>query len=376
MRIVHVFRSPVGGLFRCVMDLARGQAAAGHQVGIVCDATTGGERATALLADLSPALALGATRLPMARLPGAGDIATAFKVRRAAAAMRPDVIHAHGAKGGLYARLPLGPPGPAIAYTPHGGTFHYEPDRLMHRLYLAAERLLASRTDIFLFESAYIGGRVSRVVGDHAARGRVVVNGLTEAEFEPVRHAREAFDLLFVGELRLLKGIDTLFAALALLAGEGLALSLLVVGGGPDEAALKERAVQLGIARSVTFAGPRPIRSVLSEGRLMVVPSRSDSLPYVVLEAAAAAQPLIATNVGGIPEIFGEQAPRLIPRDDPQRLAAAIREMADAGPAAVTAQAMALREIVQARFSMANMRDGVLAGYREALEHRRSPQSD
>lgn len=375
MRIVHVFRSPVGGLFRCVADLARGQAQAGHDVGIVCDATTGGERAAALLAALSPLLSLGIVRLPMARLPGIGDIAAALKVRRAVAGMAPDIVHAHGAKGGLYARLPLGRRDFAVAYTPHGGTFHYEPDRAKHRLYLAAERMLARQTDIYLYESAYIGGRVEKVVGPQAARGRVVVNGLTEAEFEPVHHQATAHDLLFVGELRLLKGIDTLFAALKLLAQDCLHPTLLVVGGGPDEAALMQRAADLGLAQAVTFAGPKPIGEVLPQGRLMIVPSRSDSLPYVVLEAAAAAQPLIATNVGGIPEIFGEQAHRLIPRDDPARLADAIRDMLSKTQTEIAGEAMALRASVRERFSLANMRDGVLSGYAAALESFRSRRS-
>ena len=54
LKILHVLRSPVGGLFRHVVDLARGQAARGHQVGIVADSATGGARAEAAFAALSP----------------------------------------------------------------------------------------------------------------------------------------------------------------------------------------------------------------------------------------------------------------------------------------------------------------------------------
>src|ERR1700724_2097678 len=73
IKVLHVMRTPVGGLFRHVADLARGQAARGHQVGIIVDAITGGSRAEAALADLSPLLALGVTRAPMSRQIGLRD---------------------------------------------------------------------------------------------------------------------------------------------------------------------------------------------------------------------------------------------------------------------------------------------------------------
>ena len=72
LRIVHVTRTPVGGIFRHILDVASGQAARGHQVGIVCDSTTGGARAEAALAAIAPQMKLGVARFPMAREIGAG----------------------------------------------------------------------------------------------------------------------------------------------------------------------------------------------------------------------------------------------------------------------------------------------------------------
>ena len=107
-RILHVFRAPVGGLFRHVMDLARLQAAAGHAVGIVCDSTTGGERGERALADLMPYLELGLIRIPMRRNPHASDWSCLRAVSKRAATVGAEVIHGHGAKGGAYARLAVG----------------------------------------------------------------------------------------------------------------------------------------------------------------------------------------------------------------------------------------------------------------------------
>ncbi len=76
----------------------------------------------------------------------------------------------------------------------------------------------------------------------------------------------------------------------------------------------------------MTFEPPGPIRRALSRARIMVIPSRAESLPYVILEAAAAAQPLVSTDVGGIPEIYGPRhAERLIKANDAGALSDAIR---------------------------------------------------
>jgi glycosyltransferase involved in cell wall biosynthesis len=89
-----------------------------------------------------------------------------------------------------------------------------------------------------------------------------------------------------------------------------------VVGTGPDEADFKRLAQKLGIEDRVSFAGALPARTAFARGRCVVVPSRAESFPYVVLEAAAAQMPLIATEVGGIPEIVeGTDTPLIRPGD-------------------------------------------------------------
>src|SRR6186997_2009332 len=100
LRIVHVFRAPVGGLFRHVTDLATAQTAAGHKVGIICDAATGGTYEDNILAELAPMLALGLTRIPMPRHMSPADLWTALNVWRQLRTVSPNVIHGHGAKGG------------------------------------------------------------------------------------------------------------------------------------------------------------------------------------------------------------------------------------------------------------------------------------
>jgi glycosyltransferase involved in cell wall biosynthesis len=368
IKILHVLRAPVGGLFRHVADLARGQAARGHQVGIIVDATTGGSRAEAALADLSPLLALGVTRAPMSRQIGLRDVSAIAHVARRAADVEAHVLHGHGAKGGAYARLASS--AQAIrAYTPHGGSLHYGWASPTGLLYLTLERVLIRRTDLFLFESAY-GRDVFRAkLGNPGDLARVVHNGVTPAEFAPIVADARATDVVFVGELRVLKGVDVLIQAIALLKREGRGLSATIVGEGPDRAAFEAQVQAQDLADSVRFVGAKPARSAFALGRLLVIPSRAESLPYIVLEAAAAAVPFITTKVGGIPEIFGPDFADLLAPGDPAALARAIdlglRDLAGQRAAGARLQAR-----VREAFSTEVMTDAVLAAYREALARR------
>jgi glycosyltransferase involved in cell wall biosynthesis len=368
LNILHVLRAPVGGLFRHVLDLARGQAARGHRVGLIADATSGGALADAKLADLSSVLALGLTRIPMSRQIGAADFPAVRHVARRAADAAADILHGHGAKGGAYARLAHSARAIRV-YTPHGGSLHYRWATPSGLLYLAAERAMMRRTDLFLFESAF-GRDVFRAkVAEPHALVRVVHNGVTAGEFDPIVPDPQARDLVFVGELRTLKGVDVLIEAIALLARDGLRVSATLAGDGPDAGAFKAQLAAEQIGDQVRFIGATPARAAFALGRLLVVPSRAESLPYVVLEAAAAGLPLIASDVGGIPEILGPDAGELVPPGDPAALARAIAQsLRDLG--AKRAAALRLQARVRRLFSAEVMTDAVLAAYGNALTRR------
>jgi glycosyltransferase involved in cell wall biosynthesis len=121
----------------------------------------------------------------------------------------------------------------------------------------------------------------------------------------------------------------------------------------------------------VQFLGVMPARQGFALGRALVVPSRAESLPYIVLEAAAAGIPLIATAVGGMAEIFGPDAGKLVPSDDVAALQRAI-ETTLGDPEAARQNAHRLQARVRMAFSVGTMTDAVLAAYGEALRQRRA----
>lgn len=369
LRILHAVRAPVGGIFRHILDVANGQAERGHQVGIVADSLTGGDRAATALAEIAPRLSLGVHRMPMQREPHFTDVMAWTRFMRLVGRLRPDVLHGHGAKAGAFVRMKPASKDVIRVYTPHGGSLHYPSNTLKGQVYSRLERALMNRTELFLFESAFARNTYQRLIGAPSGLVKCVFNGVTADEFDPIEPADDATALVYVGEFRHIKGADLLIDAVAQLRARGRPLTLTLGGDGEETAALKAQVQRLGLTDAVRFIGHIKPRYGFSKGRLLVVPSRGDSMPYVVIEAAAAAMPIIAANTGGIPEIFDSHTDALFAAGNAAAMADAIRTAMDA-PEALRARADALRERISLHFSQKAMVEGVITGYREAFARR------
>ena len=366
LRILHAVRAPVGGIFRHILDVANGQAERGHHVGILADSLTGGERATAALAEIAPRMKLGVYRLAIRREPSPDDVLVWLRMRRLIGKLDPHVLHGHGAKAGAFVRLRRRSDDSIRIYTPHGGSLHYPLNTLKGEFYARLERTLMNATDLFLFESAFARDTYQRLVGTPNGVVRCVFNGVTPEEFEPVVTADDATDICYVGEFRHIKGADLLIDAVARLHDQGRKVTLTLGGDGEETAALKAQVERLGLNDAIRFIGHVKARYGFSKGRLLVVPSRGDSMPYVVIEAGAAGIPMIAARIGGIPEIFGTDSPALFAPSNPEAMAEAIGAALD-HPQATAQRAVALRERISTHFSQQAMVEGVLAGYRDAF---------
>ncbi|GAB4210758.1 MAG: glycosyltransferase family 4 protein [Synechococcales cyanobacterium] len=367
MKIIHVLRAPVGGLFRCALDLIRGQIEQGHAVGLVCDQRAS-ESTEALLATLTPHLRLGIARLAIPRTPSYHDWQVIRTLSQWLRSRNPDVVHGHGAKGGAYARL--ADHGGLRVYTPHGGSLLERPDwlaRLVRLLYIRLEHHLCPKTDLFIFESAYCQRVFLRDVGTPTAVVRQIHNGLAPSEFYTVSPGTGATDVVFIGELRSVKGVDTLLHALARLHHQGKNYTATIVGDGANGRSLQRLSARLGLAGAVRFVGAMPAAEGFRLGRLLVIPSRAESLPYIVMEALSARMPTVATQVGGIEEIYAPHTELLIPPNQPQRLAMAIAERLET----LDQQQVILTELQDwcaQRFRLETMRQQVLGAYAEVLD--------
>jgi glycosyltransferase involved in cell wall biosynthesis len=370
LRILHATRAPVGGIIRHILDLANGQAEQGHHVGIIADSLTGGERAAQALAEIAPRMKLGVYRIAIRREPSLLDFVTWMQFTNMVRRLKPDVLHGHGAKAGAVLRMRGVSKNSIRVYTPHGGSLHYPLSTIKGQLYSRIERLLMNNTELFLFESSFARDAYQRMIGKPSSLVRTVFNGVTSGEFDPVVTADDATDVAYVGEFRRIKGTDILIDAVARLRADGKNVTLTLGGDGEEMDNLKAQVARLNLGEAVRFLGHVKARYGFSKGRLLVVPSRGDSMPYVVIEAAAASIPMVAAKVGGIPEIFGPDhagalfAPNIVSAMA-DAIAAALADME-----AATARASSLRERIFLHFSQKAMVEGVLAGYREAFADR------
>jgi colanic acid/amylovoran biosynthesis glycosyltransferase len=257
------------------------------------------------------------------------------------ARLRPRLIHAHFGRGGALAlpiaralRLPL-------VVTFHGGDAtkerHYR-RRLVRPLFERRCAALLREAALFICVADHVREALL-ARGFPAAKLKVIHYGTElEADWSSVPPDARPY-LLFVGRFVAKKGVAHLLDAMRLLESEGASVDLVLIGDGPMAAALRRRAVGL---TSVRFLGWQPadeVRQAMRGALALCVPSvvakggDTDGLPNVVLEAMAAAVPVIGSNLAGIPEaVRQEETGFLVPPGDPSAIAAAARRLLrDAG---------------------------------------------
>jgi len=357
-------------VFRHVCDLVALQAEQGLQVGVVFDTATVDD--VNQLEALRQNCSLGVFRFNMSRLPHPSDIRVVRQMKAICSEIKPDVIHGHGAKGGTYARLCSRGTQLKSVYTPHGGILHYKSTSLTGGFYIAIERYLKRYTSAVIFECEFSAKNCENKVGKYRCPTRVIYNALSEKEYVPVESNNPQYDFLYLGELRMLKGVDVLLKAMKIVTKKH-PVRLLLAGSGPDEKYFRKLVDELGLENSVAISKPiYPASKAFSDCRVLVVPSRKESFPYTVLEAAAARVPLIATAAGGIPEIFGDNQDWLVQPDCADQLADAMIQLIES-PELATRRSHQLWHHVQSLSRLDCMANEVLSLYRHLAVGHKSP---
>lgn len=180
--------------------------------------------------------------------------------------------------------------------------------------------------------------------------------------------------LVTVAVLRPPKGIDDLVAALPAVLTDLPDTHLLIVGDGPARSALERTARDHEVSSRVHFLGHRTdVESVLAAADLFVLPSHTEALPTVVIEAMAAGLPVVATEVGGIPEMVDRGGSALlVPPHRPDLLSAAIVRVLTS-PLQARAMGITGRRLARARFDLARQVGELVAEYRRVLAEGATP---
>ena len=371
LRIIHCFRSPVGGVFRHVRDLIEEHVKQGHKVGIVCDSSTGGAHEERLFAQIAPMLELGLTRLPIKRSISPGDLWALVKSYNHIKRLRPDILHGHSAKGGALARLigsllRVNKYRVARLYSPHGGSLHYDRKSLKGQLFLRIERFQERFTDALCFVCNFEQETYETKVGKPRTRTAMIYNGVQESEFETVPTREGAARFLYIGMLRDLKGPDIFIKAFAKMERSiGQPMSGVIVGDGPDRDKYADMIAKAGLSQRISMHAAMPARQAFALATTVVVPSRAEAMPYIVLEALAAGKTVIASHVGGIAEVLGEDSEALVPAGDADALAKIM--VKDAESPDWGKRVMPRPDSFKAKFSTPVMADDMMKLYRHLL---------
>jgi len=272
-------------------------------------------------------------------------------IRRLAQILKEEkivVLHAHGAKAGFVGRLAARmAKTPVIFLTVHNSIFYEERPAWKKMILAAVERTLNGFTDRIITVSEAL--RQELILKEGVDPGRVVTiyNGIEPVPVRLPRGRRQALAGLglppfgqVVGTIARLapqKGVDCFLKAAAMLIRD-YQVNFVIVGDGPLRRRLEAEAVSLGLENRVVFTGEREdVPAILPVFDIFVLTSLTEGFPLAILEALAAARPVIATRVGGIPEVIVDNYTGLLVKPgDPAGLALAIAELLSDREKAVT----------------------------------------
>lgn len=373
MHVLHVIEATIGGTRRHVVDATRGLARRGVRVSLAAAAL----REPRFREDLR-ALERDGVRVfevPMVRsISPAKDWRDLRALERLLRELAPDVVHTHSSKAGVVGRLASLSTGiGARVHTPHTFAFLFGAmfGRVQRGVFREIERALGGATQRMLAVSSDEAATfVSSGILD-ATRVRVVGNGVdprawlaaTPSDLTQFGVPRGAPAAVVVGLLNLAKGQDLALRALA----EVERLHLVFLGHGELDAQLRALAGELGVAPRAHFLGWRDdVPGFVAASDFVLVPSRWEGMPYVVLEAFAAARPVVSTRVDGARALIEPGRTGLLAEvESVTSLATAMRAACELQHEERRAMGAVGRELVLARHTNEHMVERLLEIYRE-----------
>jgi glycosyltransferase involved in cell wall biosynthesis len=280
----------------------------------------------------------------------ASDVTALRRLRRLLIGLKADIVHAHGMRAGAAAALSLRPgPGspwprdrrPRLVVTVHNAP---PAGAAATAFYVLLERMVARQADVVLCVSSDLSARMRRIGVREVGMAIVPAPLVRSAGRRPADLCDDGRPIvLAAGRLAPQKGFDTLIGAAARWRGRLPEPLLVIAGAGALAGDLAAQARKLGV--TVRFLGRRDdIDDLLAVADVFALPSRWEGQPLVLQEAMRGGRPIVATDVGGVRDLTGDDAALLVRPDDPAAFASAVLNVLDdAGLAARLSKATALR---------------------------------
>ena len=306
----------------------------------------------------------------------AKDLRALWQLFRLVRKLRPDIVHTHSSKAGFVGRLAAKLAGaPHILYTPHGHVFQGYFSPQVTRGFIAMERLAARWTDrIITLTDAEADQHLAQGIGRReqfvTIPSGIDLDGVILAT--PRRLAARGTIVGTVARLAPVKGHRYLLDAAPAILGRCPEVRFVLVGDGETRPDLEAQARGLGLTDRITFAGFRgDVPAVIAGMDLFVLPSLNEGMGRVLVMAMALGKPIVATRVGGVPELLGDdEAGILVPPGDPAALAGAVTSvLCDPSLAAALGEAGRRRAT---RYGAEAMLSLLAKVYREVMEGARA----
>lgn len=341
LRIRLVIGTTTGGTGAHVKALAARLAHAGADVTVLGPAST---------EQLFGFAGVGASFVPVeiSASPRASDVRRSMQLRPYL--LGSDIVHAHGLRAAFLAGVAFRRQPPPLVVTLHNAVLT---GGLRGRVLGGVERIVARRATVMLCVSSDLVRRTTSIGARDVRLAPVGANRLAPAtrSAQAVRGelglAAGQPMILAVARLAHQKGLDILLAAAASWQSRTDRPMLVIAGDGPDESSLRDQAAALGI--DVLFLGRRAdVPDLLAAADLVVLASRWEGSPLSAHEALLAGRPLVATEVGGVPDLVASPAgpvALLVPGEDPTALGEAVARVLDD---AVLAQSLVVRGLRRA----------------------------
>ncbi|NDY73890.1 hypothetical protein DO021_19330 [Desulfobacter hydrogenophilus] len=238
-----------------------------------------------------------------------------------------DILHTHLFTAGFYGRLAaIGNGRLGVIRTHHGMTFK---QKAIKRIFF--EILLYPLSSCHTAVSHSVIRHLNDTLRWKPTRMRLIQNGIDVERFCTERDAfNDPATIVAAGRLSKEKGFDVLIKALHSLSKKKRHFRCLLAGDGPEKGALLSLRERLGLVNKIDFLGyVRDIAPLMKTGDLFIIPSHHEGLPLSLLEAMASGLPVIASAVGGIPELLTPDKGWLVPPANPDVLADTIETVLD-----------------------------------------------
>ena len=305
-KVLHIVGDPVGGIRKHIHDVLL-NLHSGFEFFYITSGC-GDKNFDKELPDLIKSGVIHQS-LKITKKPSFGDVLNVVKVFMFLRKHKIDIVHGHGAKGGLYARLAGKFAGCRVVYTPHGGVVHNMFGRFESIIYKFIEKSLCIFTDALIFESNYTKNAFENKFSCKSTKNYVNHNGLDVDEttistwITSKKDPKETHIGVF-GIIRKEKGQHLAFNAVLELINQGENIYLHFFGDGPMKPELEDRAKSSKVSNNVIFHGETEhVYSKIKGVDFVLIPSLFESFGYVALEAILLRKPLICSNVGGLKEV-------------------------------------------------------------------------